>query len=127
MSLLNFIGIGNAIADVAQTAVAPAATTAAGAAPHGNPYTMWVMLAIFIVAFYFLLVRPQTKRAKEQKQMLGGIAVGDEVMTAGGMLGRIARMKDNYIVLTVAKGVDVTLQKGSIAAVLPKGTLEFTE
>ncbi len=82
------------------------------------------MLILFILVFYFLLVRPQTKRAKEQKKLLGSIAVGDEVMTAGGIIGKVVRLKDNYVVLAIAKGVEITAQKGSVASVLPKGTMD---
>ena len=88
---------------------------------------MLPMLVLFILVFYFLLVRPQTKRAKDQKKLISSIAVGDEVMSAGGIIGRVSRLKDNFVVLTIAKGVEITVQKSSIVSVLPKGTLDFND
>lgn len=122
MSLLNFAGIGNAWAEATQTPGVTPPTSQIGSFLHMLP-----MLILFILVFYFLLVRPQSKRAKEQKKLLSSINAGDEVMTAGGIMGRVVRLKDNYVILAVAKGVEVTLQKGSIASVLPKGTMDATE
>ena len=82
------------------------------------------MLLIFIVAFYFLLVRPQSKRAKEQRQLMNNLAVGDEVLTAGGIAGRLIKLRDNYAVISVANNLELVFQKASIATVLPKGTLD---
>lgn len=121
MSLLSFIGIGNALAEAAQEAAATPPTSA------GSFLHMLPMLILFILVFYFLLIRPQTKRAKEQKKLLSGIGVGDEVMTAGGIIGRVTRLKDNYVGLIIAPGVEITLQKGSIASVLPKGTMDLKD
>ncbi len=123
MSLFDFTGISNALAETAQTA----STSGAGQSQGGNLLHMLPMLIIFIVVFYFLLVRPQTKRAKEQKRLLSSIAVGDEVMTAGGIIGRITKLKDNYMVMEIAKGVEITVQKNSVATVLPKGTMSSME
>ncbi len=123
MSLFDFTGISNALAETAQTA----STSGTGQSQGSNFLHMLPMLIIFIVVFYFLLVRPQTKRAKEQKRLLSSIAVGDEVMTAGGIIGRITKLKDNYMVLEIAKGVEITVQKNSVATVLPKGTMSSME
>lgn len=125
MSLLNFAGISNAFAEATQTAVTQ--TSAAPPSQGASFLHMLPMLILFIVVFYFLLVRPQAKRAKEQKKLLSSVAVNDEVMTAGGIVGRIVRLKDNYVVLMIAKGVEITVQKGSIASVLPKGTMDVTD
>jgi preprotein translocase subunit YajC len=127
MSLFDFMGIGNAIAEATQTAATTATTTTTPQTPMGGFLHMLPMLILFILVFYFLLVRPQTKRAKEQKKLISSIALGDEVMSAGGILGRIARLKDNFVVMTIAKGVDITVQKSSIVSVLPKGTLDFND
>jgi preprotein translocase subunit YajC len=127
MSLFSFLGIENAFADAVQTA----ATTTPGVTPPagqmGGFLHMLPMLILFILVFYFLLVRPQTKRAKDQKKLISSIAVGDEVMSAGGIIGRISRLKDNFVVLAIAKGVEITVQKSSIVSVLPKGTLDFND
>lgn len=102
------------------------AETAAGAATHKGS-SIWSMLllpVLLIVVFYFLLIRPQSKRAKEQRSMIEKIGVGEEVLTAGGIVGRIVRLKDNYVVLRVSKDVEIVLQKSSVATVLPKGTVD---
>lgn len=123
--------ISNLFADNTQTTqtttATPAGNTAAPAHEGGSFFSMLPMLILFILVFYFLLVRPQTKRAKEQKKLLSSVAVGDEVMTAGGIVGRVVQLKDNYVILAIAKGVEITMQKGSIASVLPKGTLSSIE
>jgi preprotein translocase subunit YajC len=122
MALFDFLGIGTALAEATQT------TAAQNPPSHqGSFLSMLPMLILFILVFYFLLVRPQTKRAKEQKKLMTSLAVGDEVMTAGGIVGRISRLKDNFVVLTIAKGVEITVQKGAIGSVLPKGTMDATD
>ena len=120
MSLFSLVGISSALAEATETA-------SPGAGQGANFLHMLPMLIIFIVVFYFLLIRPQTKRSKDHKKLMGSISEGDEVMTAGGIMGRVKAMKDNYVVLTVSKGVEITLQKGSIASVLPKGTMDSVE
>ncbi len=116
MSLLSLLGISTAHA--ATTAATPAA------APEGSFLSVLPMLIIFVAVFYFLLVRPQSKRAKEQRKLLASLAVGDEVLTTGGIIGRITKLRDNYVVLNIANNTDITFQKGAIATVLPKGTME---
>tara|TARA_B100001093_G_scaffold501504_1_gene553250 strand:- start:3127 stop:3495 length:369 start_codon:yes stop_codon:yes gene_type:complete len=86
--------------------------------------SMVIMFGLFIVIFYFLLVRPQQKRAKEQKSLMDSVAIGDEVVTAGGIVARITKLREGFVVLAIAEGVEMTLQKSSISAVLPKGTLD---
>ena len=81
------------------------------------------MIAIFVV-FYFLLIRPQQKRAKEQKAMLGALQKGDEVVTAGGIVGKIGKLTDQYAALEVAPNVEITVQRQSVAQLLPKGTIK---
>ena len=89
--------------------------------------SMVIMFGLFIVIFYFLLVRPQQKRAKEQKSLLDSISIGDEVVTAGGIVGRITKLKDNFVKLAIAEGVELTLQKSSVNTILPKGTVSFSD
>lgn len=81
------------------------------------------MVLIFVV-FYFLLIRPQQKRAKEHKQMVANIGKNDEVLTNGGFLGKVIKVGDTYITVQLNEGVDVKMQAGSIAQVLPKGTVK---
>ena len=78
----------------------------------------------FILIFYFLMWRPQAKRAKEHKELMAGLGKGDEIVTNGGVLGKIARVKDDYIALEVADGVEIKVQKVAVATALPKGTLK---
>lgn len=117
MSFLSILGISTAYAADA----APAATTVA---PQGSVLSVLPMLVLFVVVFYFLLIRPQSKRAKEQRQLLDNLAMGDEVLTVGGVIGRITKLRDSYIVLAIGKDIEIMFQKSSIASVLPKGTME---
>lgn len=97
------------------------------AAPAGGPTSgtsTIIMMLLFGVVFYFLLIRPQSKRAKEHKNMLEGIQKGDEVVTSGGILGKVSKIADNFIVLNVAQGVEMKFQKHSVTATLPKGTIK---
>ncbi|MBM87655.1 MAG: preprotein translocase subunit YajC [Gammaproteobacteria bacterium] len=73
--------------------------------------------------FWLILWRPQSKRAKEHQELVSGISKGDEVMTSGGLLGKVTRVQDDYIAIEVADGVELKLQKSSVAAALPKGTI----
>ena len=81
-------------------------------------------LILMFVAMYFLMIRPQMKRAKEQKTMMEALAKGDEVVTAGGALGRISKISDLYLTIEISNGVEMTVQKSSVTMVLPKGTLK---
>ena len=85
--------------------------------------TFLPMVAIFVV-FYFLLIRPQQKKAKEQKAMLEALQKGDEVVTAGGIVGRIAKLTDQYATIEVAPNVEITVQRQAVAQLLPKGTIK---
>lgn len=96
----------------------------AGAPPQGGGSSLFIMLIVFVFFMYFAMWRPQAKRAKEHKNLLDSLAKGDEVMTAGGILGRVVRITDSYIVLSISDSVEIVLQKSSIANVLPKGTLK---
>ncbi len=101
---------------------------AAAAAPAAQPksfnpmYEYGILILIFVV-FYFLLIRPQSKRAKEQRKMISELAKGDEVVAAG-ILGRIENIGEHFITLEVADNVRIRVQKGSVSNVLPKGTLK---
>ena len=102
---------------------------AAGAAadPSGGLMGMLPILLMFIV-LWFVMIRPQMKKAKEQQKMVSELAKGDEVITQGGIAGRIAKVGENYLSLEVAEGKDgpvvITVQKNAVGALLPKGTLK---
>ncbi|MFT6834054.1 MAG: preprotein translocase subunit YajC [Francisellaceae bacterium] len=95
-----------------------------GGGEGGSGYSSIIMLVAFIAIFYFLMIRPQMKRSKEHKKMLGSVAKGDEVSTNGGIIGKISNVGDNFIELTVSEGVNVKIQKNAINGVLPKGTVK---
>jgi preprotein translocase subunit YajC len=103
--------------------ISPAFAQAAGQ-PAPSPWTMPIMLIMFFAVFYFFVIRPQSKRAKEHRAMLGALAKGDEVVTSGGIVGRVDALGDAFVTVEVADGVRIRLQKHAIAAVLPKGTLK---
>ena len=97
---------------------------AQGAVPSGGDLmTFLPMIAIFVV-FYFLLIRPQQKKAKEAKAMLQALQKGDEVVTAGGLLGRIAKLSDQYATIEVAANTEIIVQRQAVAQLLPKGTIK---
>jgi len=103
--------------------ISPAMAQAAGA-QQPSPWSLPIMLVIFFLVFYFFIIRPQSKRAKEHRAMLGALAKGDEVVTAGGMVGRVEDIGDAFVSVEVAQNVKVKVQKHAITAVLPKGTLK---
>ena len=104
------------------SAYAQAAEGAAAQPP--SPLYNILFLGGFVLIFYFLIWRPQSKRAKEHKSLVAGRSKGDEVLTNGGLLGKITKVDDLYVGLEVADKVELKIQKASIAAVLPKGTLK---
>ena len=97
---------------------------AADGAPASAGIFNLVLLAGFVVIFYFLMWRPQAKRTKEHKNLIAALAKGTEVVTGGGVLGKVSRVDDNYVVLEVSENIEMKFQKSSVAAVLPKGTLK---
>ena len=106
-------------------ASAHAQTAAPGAAPGPGPGMLnLVFILVMFGIVYLMMIRPQMKRAKEQRAMIAALAKGDEVLTNGGLLGRIEDIADQFVTLEVAPNVTVKLQKQAISAVLPKGTLK---
>ena len=83
-----------------------------------------LFIVLMFVIIYFLMIRPQMKRAKEQRAMLEALQKGDEVITAGGVLGRISKMGEAYLTIEIAPNTEVSVQKGAVQTVLPKGTLK---
>ncbi|HEX5960171.1 MAG TPA: preprotein translocase subunit YajC [Rhodanobacteraceae bacterium] len=101
------------------------AAVAAPAAQSAEPnpiYTYGFLILLFVV-FYFLLIRPQQKRAKEQRKMISELAKGDEVIAAG-ILGRVENVGEHFLTLEIADNVHVRVQKGAVSTVLPKGTIK---
>ena len=121
INLLNILGIQEAYA---QAAVSSTAATSAPQPPGGGIMSLLPTLVIFALVFYFLLIRPQSKRAKEHRKLMEGIAKDDEVVTTGGIVGKVVRLADNYVTLNIADNMEVTFQKAAIAMVLPKGTMK---
>ena len=101
---------------------AMAAEPASGFADSGM--SSIIMMVLFAVVFYFLLIRPQSKRQKEHKGMLESIQKGDEVVTSGGILGKVNKLTDNFVVLNVGNNVEMKFQKHAVTASLPKGTIK---
>ncbi len=98
---------------------------AAGAAPAAPSMMSTLLFPIILIAImYFLMIRPQMKRQKEHRAMLDKLSKGDEVITNGGIAGTVAEIGENFITVEIASNVQVRLQKGAIASVLPKGTLK---
>ena len=97
---------------------------AAEPAAQQGGFMQLVPLVVIFVLFYFMLIRPQMKRAKEQKNMLEALQKGDEVATASGMIGKVSKVGENYVHLDVADNVTILVQKAAIAALLPKGTIK---
>ncbi|ANG64382.1 preprotein translocase subunit YajC [Marinobacterium aestuarii] len=83
-----------------------------------------LFLVGFGLIFYFFMWRPQAKRAKDHKALIGNLAKGDEVLTAGGIIGKVAKVSDDYVVLEVCEGTQLSFQKAHVAAALPKGTIK---
>ena len=97
----------------------------AQAAPGGpSQFTPLLMVGVFFVIFYFLLFRPQQKRAKEHQNLLSKLATGDEVVTGGGLLGKVTDVGETFITLEIADGVRIKVQKTQITQLMPKGTLK---
>jgi preprotein translocase subunit YajC len=86
--------------------------------------TSFLPIILMFVVLYFLMIRPQMKRQKEQRAMMDALAKGDEVVTAGGILGKVTKVSDAYVTLEVSDGVEVPVQKVAIATLLPKGTIK---
>jgi preprotein translocase subunit YajC len=97
----------------------------AQAAPGGDAgFIGFLPIVLMFVLLYFLMIRPQMKRAKEHKQMVEALQKGDEVITAGGVLGRITKIGDAYLGIEIAPNTEVSVQRASVQTILPKGTLK---
>jgi preprotein translocase subunit YajC len=104
-------------------AYAQAAPAAATGSTESTLYSLLPLVLMFVV-LYFIMIRPQMKKQKEHKAMIEAVAKGDEVVIAGGVLGRVSKLGDNYIHVEVANGVELQVQRVSVVQVLPKGTFK---
>jgi len=96
----------------------------AAAPAGGGGIELLLMMGVFFAIMYFMIIRPQQKRAKEHKLMIESIGKGDEIVTGGGILGKVASISDSFIELTIADNVTIRVQKQAVASVLPKGTMK---
>jgi len=90
----------------------------------GGGLMSFLPIVLMFVVLYFLMIRPQMKRQKEQKSMIDALAKGDEVITAGGLLGKVTKVSDAYITVEVAAGTEVVMQKSAVTLLLPKGSIK---
>ncbi len=95
-----------------------------GGGAQGSPFPSLIMLVVLFALFYFLLIRPQQKRAKEHREMTEKLAKGDEVVTQGGVLGKVTKVTDSFIAIEIADGVEVKVQRMAVATLMPKGTIK---
>lgn len=100
------------------------AQTAAAGADSAGGFASFLPIILMFGLLYFMMVRPQMKRAKEHKALLSALAAGDEVITSGGVAGKITSVGENFVKVEVADGVEISVQKSAIGNVLPKGTLK---
>jgi preprotein translocase subunit YajC len=96
----------------------------AAGAGQPNPMSGWILLIGMFVIFYFILIRPQQKRAKEHKNLMAALKKGDEVVTSGGLLGKLIEVGDQFVTMQLAENVEIKVQRHAIVAVMPKGTLK---
>ena len=102
---------------------APAAAAAADANPLGS-FGTWLPFVVIAAAMYFIVMRPQMRRQKEHRAMIDALAKGDEVVTSGGLMGKVVSLAENAIGMQVADGVEVQMQRSAVVQVLPKGTIK---
>jgi len=103
--------------------ISPVWAQGAGGAAGGG-YESLILIVLMFGVLYFLMIRPQMKRAKEHKTMIEALQKGDEVIAAGGVLGRVTRINDNYVTLEVSSNVEIQIQRSAVQLVLPKGTIK---
>ncbi|MGC3980955.1 MAG: preprotein translocase subunit YajC [Steroidobacteraceae bacterium] len=104
--------------------ISTAAAQTADASAQANPIVSMLPLLLIFVVFYFMLIRPQNKRAKEQRAMIAALEAGTEVATAGGIIGKVTEVSEHFVTVEIAANVLVKVQRNTISQVLPKGTLK---
>ena len=97
---------------------------AQGAPQQGDPFGFLLPMLIIFGAFYFLLIRPQQKKQKQHQALVAGLQVGDEVLTAGGILGKVTGVSEHYAVVSISANTEIKIQKQSVSMVVPKGTYD---
>ncbi len=105
-------------------ALIPSAWAQAGAPSASGQFAPLLMIVVFIGIFYFLLWRPQQKKSKDHQSMIAKLSVGDEVVTSGGILGRVSDVGDHFVTLEIADSVRIKVQKVQVTSLMPKGTLK---
>jgi preprotein translocase subunit YajC len=95
-----------------------------GTGAQGGGFESMLLIVLMFGVLYFLMIRPQMKRAKEHKTMIDALQKGDEVVTTGGIVGRVTRINDNYVSLEIAPNVEVQMQRPAVQLVMPKGTIK---
>ena len=104
--------------------ISPVLAQATAAQPQGGGMSLILMMAVLFGLMYFMMIRPQMKRQKEHRALVAGLAKGDEVVTSGGIAGRVDEVGETFITVEIATNVKVKVQKGSVQQVLPKGSLK---
>jgi preprotein translocase subunit YajC len=105
--------------------ISPAyAQAPAAGAPPGGDMSFLIMMILMFVVLYFFMIRPQMKRQKEQRKMIDELQKGDEVVTAGGVVGKITKMSETYVTLEIANNTEIVVQRTAVSLLLPKGTLK---
>jgi preprotein translocase subunit YajC len=92
--------------------------------PQGGGIESMLLIVLMFGVLYFMMIRPQMKRAKEHKAMIEALQKGDEIISAGGILGRVSKLNENYVTLEIANNVEVQIQRSAVQVVLPKGTIK---
>ena len=99
------------------------AVAAEGPASGAGGFDIFIIVA-FALIFYFIVWRPQSKRTKEHRELVSGLSKGDEVVTTGGLIGKVVKVEEDFLVFEAADKIELKLQKGAVSAVLPKGTIK---
>ena len=100
------------------------AHAAGESAPAGSGIELLIMMGVFFAIMYFMIIRPQSKRTKDHKALIDSLAKGSEVVTSGGLLGKVTALSDNFVTVKLAEGVEVQVQRHAIASIMPKGTMK---
>ncbi|MFC1589212.1 preprotein translocase subunit YajC [Pseudomonadota bacterium] len=100
------------------------AEAAPAAASQPDPLASLILPIGLVVLFYFFLIRPQSKRQKEHKEMVSGLQKGEEIVTTGGLLGKVTKVGENFLTVEISKDVSIHIQKNSVQAIMPKGTIK---
>ena len=116
--------VGGLIGVMSAVDVFAAAATPAAPSFQESILSMAPMLIGILMLFYFMIFRPQQKRQSEHRKLMDSLGAGDEIITAGGIVGRIVKISDDFIRIALAENVEITLQRGSISKILPKGTMK---